>query len=246
MTPAGASPGVPWQAAPDAESCCRPHWRVRYAPPLDGRQGRFGVPAEADGKRPVVTRLSAGRRGRARNRRIQPPPSFRKSSAGQGARREQPCLFAGSGSAASGRRRSSGAAISGGIRWIGLQWPVKYNARMNALRTSPILARLVLTWFVLVLGVAGASPLVHPRAMEVVCSAGGVKIVFTDDGQPAQAGQHTLDCSLCLPAAVPAATASHAPDVPQPLAHALKPSAAAHIAALVGAPLPPRGPPALA
>jgi len=34
--------------------------------------------------------------------------------------------------------------------------------------------------------------------------------------------------------------------MPQPLAHALLPAVAAHIAALVGAPLPPRGPPAQA
>jgi hypothetical protein len=117
---------------------------------------------------------------------------------------------------------------------------------MHALRTSQILARLVLAWFVLVLCVAGASPLVHPKTMEVVCAAGGsVKVVFTD-GQPAEAGQHTLDCSLCLPGAVPAPVISVTLDVPQPLAHALKPLIAAHIAALVGAPLPPRGPPILA
>lgn len=116
---------------------------------------------------------------------------------------------------------------------------------MHALRTSPMLARLVLAWFVLVLGVAGASPLVHPKTMTVVCSAGGgEKIVYVDgDGEPAQTDQHTLDCSLCLPAAVPAPAASVAPGMPQPLAHALKPLIAAHIAALVGAPLPPRGPP---
>ncbi len=117
---------------------------------------------------------------------------------------------------------------------------------MHALRTSSTLARLILAWFVLMLGVAGASPLVHPKTMQVVCSAGGsVKVVFTEDGQPVQAGQHTLDCSLCLPAGVPAPSASVTLEMPQPLAHALKPLVSAHIAALVGAPLPPRGPPVL-
>lgn len=119
---------------------------------------------------------------------------------------------------------------------------------MHALRTSSMLARLILAWFVLMLGVAAASPFVHSKTMEVVCSAGGgVKIVYTDaDGEPVQASQHTLDCSLCLPAGAPVPMVSVALDMPQPLAHALKPLFAAHIAALVGAPLPPRGPPSLA
>lgn len=116
---------------------------------------------------------------------------------------------------------------------------------MHALRTSSILARLVLAWFVLMLGVAAASPIVHPKTMEVVCSAGGgVKIVYTDvDGEPTQAGQHTLDCSLCLPAVVPTPAVSVTLDMPQPLAHALKPVVAANVAARIGAPLPARGPP---
>lgn len=119
---------------------------------------------------------------------------------------------------------------------------------MHALRTSPMLARLVLAWFVLMLGVAGVSPFVHPKTMEVVCSTGGsVQIVYLDiDGGPSQAGQHSLDCSLCLPAVLPVAAVSVAVDMPQPLAHAPEPLAAAHVAARVGAPLPPRGPPLIA
>lgn len=119
---------------------------------------------------------------------------------------------------------------------------------MHALRTSSMLARLILAWFVLVLGVAAASPIVHPKTMEVLCSGdGGVKIVYTDvDGEPVQASQHTLDCALCLPVGAPVPMVSVALDMPQPLAHALTPLVAARIAALVGAPLPPRGPPSLA
>ena len=87
--------------------------------------------------------------------------------------------------------------------------------------------------------------------------------VRTDDGIRAQAfdpaqharpgaiqaqapGQHTLDCSMCLAPALPLPPASLAGAQPHPLAAALHPFAAAHIAALVGAPLPPRGPPAQA
>ncbi len=117
---------------------------------------------------------------------------------------------------------------------------------MHLLRTSSLLARLALAWFVTTLCVAGASPVVHPVALEIVCAAGGsVKVVVTgDDGSVAEVGQHTLDCSLCFAATLPVADVGGLPDMPQPLAHALQPIAAAHIAALVGAPLPARGPPA--
>jgi hypothetical protein len=119
---------------------------------------------------------------------------------------------------------------------------------MNALRTSTRLARLVLACFWLTLGVAMASPFIAPRAMEMVCSDGGaMKLVVVDQDQDSMAGgQHLLDCALCLPTFLP----THIPPTqvrqPQPLAYALTPIEQARIAALVGAPLPPRGPPALA
>lgn len=115
---------------------------------------------------------------------------------------------------------------------------------MHALRTSSMLTRLVLAWFVTMLGVAGASPIVHPRPMEIVCTAGGMKIVVIgDDGASAQMGRHALDCSLCLSATPPPLPARVAPATPRPLAHVPKPVVAAYIAVLAGAPLPPRGPP---
>lgn len=117
---------------------------------------------------------------------------------------------------------------------------------MHLLRRSTLLARLVLAWFVLAVGVAGASPIVQPRAMELVCTAsGGVKLVaLGSDGEQQVAAEHrSLDCPMCLAATLPPAP-HRAPGAPvQPLAHAVQPLAAAHIAALVGAPLPPRGPP---
>jgi hypothetical protein len=119
---------------------------------------------------------------------------------------------------------------------------------MQALRGSSMLARLVLAWFALVLGVAAASPVVHLKSMEVVCAPGvGVKVVYADmDGEPAHSGQHTLDCSLCLPASGPVPRGSLVPEIPRPLAHAVEPGVAAHIAGILGAPLPPRGPPPFA
>jgi hypothetical protein len=116
---------------------------------------------------------------------------------------------------------------------------------MHALRTSSLLARLVLAWFALTLGVAGASPLVHPQAMQIVCTAaGGARIVVVgDDGQAVKMGQHSFDCSLCFAATPPPPAVQLPEPLVQPLAHALKPVFAARIAALVGAPFPPRGPP---
>ena len=44
---------------------------------------------------------------------------------------------------------------------------------MSALRHAHRLASFVLMWFVLSLSVAVASPVVHPQAVELVCSASG-------------------------------------------------------------------------
>ena len=119
---------------------------------------------------------------------------------------------------------------------------------MLALRNSLSLTRLVLAWFLLTLGIAVASPIVHPSAFEVVCTAsGGMQIVVLDDaGQdaPTPGHQHSLDCPLCLTiTAPPAYSSQHSFEQPQPLGLALHPIVSARIAALVGAPMPPRGPP---
>ena len=55
---------------------------------------------------------------------------------------------------------------------------------MTALRTFSALRLWVLAWFVASMGVAIASPLVHPQAFEVICSGtGAIKLlVQTDDG----------------------------------------------------------------
>lgn len=118
---------------------------------------------------------------------------------------------------------------------------------MSRLRTTKFLVRLMLAWFFCALGVAVAAPMVNPNTIEIVCSAAGsVKmVVIGEDGQADTPGHHTLDCSLCLNATTPPVRQTSALIVPQPLAHALQPLVAAHIAALVGAPLPPRGPPSL-
>lgn len=118
---------------------------------------------------------------------------------------------------------------------------------MHLLRSSLILVRLALAWFVLTLGVATAAPLLHPVTMTAVCSESGTRMVMVDaDGAPVSAhgSGHTLDCPMCLPAAIPPGFSAGEVPVLQPQACAVHPFVSAHVAALVGAPLPPRGPPA--
>jgi hypothetical protein len=119
---------------------------------------------------------------------------------------------------------------------------------MQALRHLPRLGRLVLLWFALSLGVAVAAPLVHPQAMELVCSsAGAVKVIVKTDDGARELGASHLDCPLCALAGAPPPQG----EVPRfahplPLGHALQPIPAARLAAATAAPLPARGPPALA
>lgn len=117
---------------------------------------------------------------------------------------------------------------------------------MDTLRRAHQLARLVLVWFALSIGVAVAAPLVNPQAMELICSGSGAMkvLIKTDDGAK-EATSVTLDCPLCTtPAAPPCALRVTAAPV-QPLAHVLQTIPAARMASLTAAPPPARGPPAL-
>lgn len=70
---------------------------------------------------------------------------------------------------------------------------------MQTLRNAHQLARFVLAWFVLTLGVAIASPVVHPRAMQLICSAAGdYKLVVQDDAGGGVVQHHTLECPMCV------------------------------------------------
>jgi hypothetical protein len=116
----------------------------------------------------------------------------------------------------------------------------------NRSRFLGLLGRGVLLWFVLSLGAAAASPLIHPQAVELVCSSvGAVKaVVQTDDGVQELGASH-LDCPLCLlTGAPPPSWVAQASSFPLPLDRALR-SAPSRIAAASAAPLPARGPPAV-
>lgn len=117
---------------------------------------------------------------------------------------------------------------------------------MHVLRNSLSLTRLVLAWFVLTLGIAVASPSVQPQHLEIICGASGsMQMIMLDErGEPLSGPHHSLDCPLCLVVTTPPSHSIAHFTPPQPLGQALRPVFAARIAALVGAPLPPRGPPA--
>ena len=109
-----------------------------------------------------------------------------------------------------------------------------------------LVGRCVLLWFAMSLGVAVASPIVHPQAMELVCSAAGaVKVIVHADDGAQELGASHMDCPLCVltGAPPPAAPRAGLPS-PLPLGRALQPIEAARIAAATAAPLPARGPPA--
>ena len=118
--------------------------------------------------------------------------------------------------------------------------------RASLRRPGASLIRWVLLWFALSLGAAIASPVVHPQAMELVCSAtGSVKaVVHTDDGAQELGAGH-MDCPLCVLAGAPPATPTVRLPTPLPLAHAVQPIPSARIAAATAAPMPARGPPSL-
>lgn len=116
---------------------------------------------------------------------------------------------------------------------------------MQTLRRFRALASFMLVWFAMSIGVATASPFVHPQSAQLVCSASGdIKLLaLGDDGTQTQRG-HTLDCPLCVHfgSAAPPPAPIRLPQALR-LAHALLPIPAAHIAARTAAPLPARGPP---
>lgn len=113
-------------------------------------------------------------------------------------------------------------------------------------RPAAGLVRGLLLMFVLSLGVAIASPIVKPQAMELICSGAGVikAIVHTDDGVQEMGAGH-MDCPLCVLTGAPPTPSTVALPMVQPLGHAVQSIPAARIAAATAAPLPARGPPAL-
>ena len=117
---------------------------------------------------------------------------------------------------------------------------------MQSLRSSKFIAKLVLVWFALFLGSAIASTVIQSDHLQMVCATGGVmKMVdsSSDDGELKASA--SMDCPLCAPLIPPPAPEARVLEPVNPLGHVLRTLPSAHIAGLTGAPLPPRGPPAL-
>ena len=75
---------------------------------------------------------------------------------------------------------------------------------MQKLRNAHRIARLALVWFVLSLGIAIASPAVHPQSMQLVCTgAGAMQLLVTGVVSSTEPTQHTLECPLCASIAAP-------------------------------------------
>jgi hypothetical protein len=115
---------------------------------------------------------------------------------------------------------------------------------MQYLRNTTHIIRFVLVWFALSVGVTIASPMVQPKAMDMVCtSAGNMKLVVQGDDDSSTSFSPTLDCPLCANICAPPPALNTALSQPSPLSYALLPIASAHIASLSAPPLPSRGPP---
>lgn len=115
---------------------------------------------------------------------------------------------------------------------------------MQHLRNALQLARFVLVWFALSVGVAIASPVVSPKTMDLVCSSmGSMKLVVQGDDDVASG--HTLDCPLCASISAPPPALNTTLTQPSPLSHAVQPIEVARIALATAPPLPSRGPPAV-
>lgn len=116
---------------------------------------------------------------------------------------------------------------------------------MQSLRQAHFIARCVLVWFALSIGVAIASPMVNPQAMQLVCSAAGVsKVVIGDANDQGDTALQLLDCPLCAgigappPLDIVAFTTAPPRDYALPVQHRAPP------APVAAAPPPARGPPA--
>ncbi len=76
---------------------------------------------------------------------------------------------------------------------------------MQSLRNARLIARFVLVWFALSIGVAIASPAIQPQKLQLVCSAAGAVKIVADAGDDGTGTPlpHTLDCPLCAVLSAP-------------------------------------------
>lgn len=126
------------------------------------------------------------------------------------------------------------------------------------LKISHSLIRAVMLLYIMTLGVAMASSVVNPAAMNLICTSTGYKYIDqngklvdvdanSEQAKDAKSGiHHLLDCSMCLAIGItPEFPKQDALEPPHPLSYATRSIPSARLASLVAAPLPARGPPHL-
>ncbi|PVY55633.1 hypothetical protein C8D04_0838 [Simplicispira sp. 125] len=115
---------------------------------------------------------------------------------------------------------------------------------MNCPRHLNIIARLMLAWLMVSMGVATASPFVQPKTMQVICSqAGHFTMVALGDDTVVSSAHASLDCPTCLAVSPPATSSPPKCAQPQLCGYALPHYESWHTPRLVGAQMPARGPP---
>ena len=118
------------------------------------------------------------------------------------------------------------------------------HSLLQTLRRTTSLARWVLLGCMLSLGVAIASPIVNPKATQLICSAsGGMKIIVTTADGSSEVASQSMDCPLCVSIIAPPPVLKSGFESVLPLSYALQPIPAAILAQRTAAPLPARGPP---
>jgi hypothetical protein len=119
---------------------------------------------------------------------------------------------------------------------------------MNMITTTTLLrrlARLVLVWYVLFVGVSVLAATLQPKTMEVVCSSMGLmKVVVQGEGGDTQV-RSSMDCPLCAHATpvLPPRTVADLAHVPDARSHIVQRLPEAVLIARTAPPLPSRGPP---
>ena len=113
---------------------------------------------------------------------------------------------------------------------------------METLRRAHRLARFVLAWFVLSVGVAVAAPVLKTQDLDVVCSSAGVQeLAAGGEGAAGHGHDHQKDCRMCVLTGAPAVDIVFAAQPVPPAAPA--PLVAAVHAAGATSPYPARAPP---
>ena len=117
---------------------------------------------------------------------------------------------------------------------------------MQITRYAKLIARFVLIWFVLSIGVAVASPMVKPQGMQLVCSGvGAMKVIVTGDDGRLPSSSHTLDCPLCASISAPPPMGIVAFSDTAPLGFLLPVAGENTAFFILAAPPPARGPPSI-